>query len=75
MNTNWDISKQKALIKKGLTDPGRKRQPLCLPLLSWVDTIENFSRASGGGIHVLSSEKIITKNKVITKKKKYYTFY
>ena len=31
--------------------------------------IENLSRASGGGIHVLSSEKIITK-KVYYKKKK-----
>ena len=32
MNNNWDISKQKALMKKGLTDPGWKSQPLCLKL-------------------------------------------
>ena len=31
--------------------------------------IENLSRASGGGIHVLSSEKMITKKKLLQIKK------
>ena len=37
--------------------------------------IENFSKASGVGLHVLSSEKIITTKKVITKTFNYYRFY
>ena len=36
--------------------------------------IENLSRASSGGIHVLSSGKVVTKKKLL-KKQIYYNFY